>query len=528
MPSVRVPGFNPSTDELHFDNSFTFPFFVTIPGIGRVNLSQAYGLCGGMAYTVRDIFEARMSPPSTSSVPSMGSPLWNYIVRRLLDSLPPAMVARNIALSSPAMPDHDTWIARGRAWVMIMDEWPLVKADLDAGRPSPLGLIKVKSFNPIDVTGNHQVLAWGYDLNGDDLTLHLYDPNHHDEDVTLSLNIGNPTHTTPITYSSKGGGDGTIFMFFHTNYVFSDPSSIAAPRPAMQRFLLHTGTPIGEQDGAANFVAWPVADLDRDGTPDLYGIKARQTGTGTVEVHVLSGADEYRPFLLQTGTPIGQQDGSDNFDGWAVRDFNRDGVPELFCIKTRQTGTGNVEVHVLNGADNYQSFVLQTGIPIGGQDGSDNFDAWALGDFTGDGLPDLYGIKTRQTGTGNVEVHVLNGADNYQSFVLQTGIPIGEQDGSDNFGAWLLADLNRDGMPDLYGIKTKQTGTGKVEVHALGGAGAYQGFLLQVGTAIGEADGSNHFGGWALGDFNRDGVPELFGIKTSATGTGNVEVHILE
>ena len=92
----------------------------------------------------------------------------------------------------------------------------------------------------------------------------------------------------------------------------------------------------------------------------------------------------------------------------------------------------------------------------------------------------------------------------------------------------MLSDLNRDGMPDLYGIKTTSTGTGEVEAHVLGGAGAYQGFLLQVGIAIGEADGSTHFGGWALGDFNRDGSPDLYGIKTSATGTGSVEVHILE
>jgi hypothetical protein len=52
------------------------------------------------------------------------------------------------------------------------------------------------------------------------------------------------------------------------------------------RFLVHTGTPITEAD-AANF-AFAVGDFNRDGIPDVYCLKRTNTGTGTLEVHVLN------------------------------------------------------------------------------------------------------------------------------------------------------------------------------------------------------------------------------------------------
>ena len=65
-------------------------------------------------------------------------------------------------------------------------------------------------------------------------------------------------------------------------------------------------------------------------------------------------------FLLHTGTPIAQNDAAANFT-FAVGDYNRDGIPDLYCLKRTNTGTNRLEVHVLNGADNYQSFLLPTG-----------------------------------------------------------------------------------------------------------------------------------------------------------------------
>src|SRR6266849_3010242 len=172
-------------------------------------------------------------------------------------------------------------------------------------------------------------------------------------------------------------------------------------------FLMQTGTPLALND-AKNF-AWAVGDFDQDGIGDLYAIKVTNTGTGSVEVHVLSGADNFQSFLMQTGTPLALTDAK-NF-AWAVGDFDQDGIGDLYAIKVTNTGTGSVEVHVLIGADNFQSFLLQTGPPLALTDAK-NF-AWAVGDFDQDGIGDLYAIKVTNTGTGSVEAHVLSGADNF-------------------------------------------------------------------------------------------------------------------
>src|SRR5262249_20388250 len=160
------------------------------------------------------------------------------------------------------------------------------------------------------------------------------------------------------------------------------------------------------------------------------------TGTGRLEIHILSAASNYQSFLLQTGTPITVADAANFVFG--VGDFNRDGIPDVYCFKKTNTGTGRLEVHVLNGANNYQSFLLQTGTPIMQADAAANF-SFAVGDFNKDGTPDVYALKFRATGTLMLEAHVLHGAGNYASFLLQTGTPITQPDAA-NF-AFVLGDF---------------------------------------------------------------------------------------
>jgi hypothetical protein len=182
--------------------------------------------------------------------------------------------------------------------------------------------------------------------------------------------------------------------------------NVTLPQP-FQRFLLQIGTPITEADGAGNFGAWLAGNYD--GGAALIGIKVRGTGTGNVEVHVLSAASNYQQYVLQTGTPITEADGAGNYGAWAVGDVDGDGRADLIGIKVRNTDTGKVEAHVLSAASNYQQFVLQTGTPITEADGAGNYGAWPTGNYDGDGRADLIGIKVRNTGTGNVEVRVLDG-----------------------------------------------------------------------------------------------------------------------
>ena len=49
---------------------------------------------------------------------------------------------------------------------------------------------------------------------------------------------------------------------------------------------------------------------------------------------------------------------------FAIGDYTGTGRPDLFCVKKTDTGTGSIEVDVLSGASNYQQFILRTGTPL--------------------------------------------------------------------------------------------------------------------------------------------------------------------
>jgi hypothetical protein len=130
------------------------------------------GLCGGMVYTVRDLYQAGLLPPSDTVNPAEGTPLFNYIVARLTNSFDVDDVTQYLSWIQTS--DHDTAVfGRGIAWHEINEEWPKIKSDLDSGILSCLGLVRgqeppdVGLFTSIQDLGQcHQVLAWGYDLDG--------------------------------------------------------------------------------------------------------------------------------------------------------------------------------------------------------------------------------------------------------------------------------------------------------------------------------------------------------------------------
>jgi hypothetical protein len=232
MPERTVPGFLPSTSGFRFPNSFPrVPVRrIGIPGVVSVPIGDASnGLCGGMVFVARDLFEASRPPPPETTPPAEG-PLFDHLVRRLFDSFQlPLGPARYLRLMSPILPDGETWWSRlgvaphGRAWVMVREEWPKVRADIDAGHPSPLGLVRVKSHDPFDLKVNHQVLAYGYTLDGSALTLRLYDPNRPGrDDVTLSLDVSDPTRPTTVMSSPAGP---RVHAFFRVGYRAAPPPS---------------------------------------------------------------------------------------------------------------------------------------------------------------------------------------------------------------------------------------------------------------------------------------------------------------
>ena len=230
MARRAVPGFLPSTSGFHFNNSFPrVPLrSIGIPGVITIPIGDASdGLCGGMAFAARDYFEAGRPPPADTAPPGSG-PLYDYFVDRLFDSFSlPYGPLRYLELMNPHLPDGEPFLRRfglgphGRTWRMVREEWPKIRSDIDRRRPSPMGLVKVKSMDPMDLGMNHQVLAYGYEVTGDSLTLLLYDPNYADrDDVTISLPVGDPRKAIEVRQSPGGA---QIHAFFGVPYRPSDP-----------------------------------------------------------------------------------------------------------------------------------------------------------------------------------------------------------------------------------------------------------------------------------------------------------------
>ena len=236
--SVRVPGFLPSLYGLRFPNAFPPTPVLRVPGTGIGVGNAADGLCGGMTFMARDLFEHHLAPPPDVTPPPDG-PLFRYLVNRAITSfdLPAGPAKYELWMG---LPDHSSFFgAPGVVWRTLAREWPAVRADLDRGVPCPLGLIRTRSWNPMDLGRNHQVLAYGYDLragpDGGDagaaraLDVLVYDPNWPGrDDVAIRVVLTDPLEASTVAYMD---GDAPVRGFFRSAYRSADPSAVV-PGPA--------------------------------------------------------------------------------------------------------------------------------------------------------------------------------------------------------------------------------------------------------------------------------------------------------
>jgi hypothetical protein len=202
MSENEVPGFLPSRHGLHFANRYppgpTVKFGPLDPRLIGVG-DAAAGLCGGMVFTVRDLFEGGIAVPPDREPPANGSPRFKSIVRRQVQSLDwlrlPISFWFRSALGSS--------LGGGRPKSTFEREWPKIRREIDEGRLAMLGLIRVAGVNPFKMTGNHQVIAYGYAEDGRGVTLRLYDPNWPDNDsVTARLHLDEALRPTGLEQST--------------------------------------------------------------------------------------------------------------------------------------------------------------------------------------------------------------------------------------------------------------------------------------------------------------------------------------
>ncbi|HWH30212.1 MAG TPA: DUF3152 domain-containing protein [Mycobacteriales bacterium] len=190
---------------------------------------------------------------------------------------------------------------------------------------------------------------------------------------------------------------------------------VLAGSTGYQTFALRTTTALGP---TASW-AWQflVVDRNRDGVDDVVGV-LRHGGSGTTEVHVLDGASGLRRWQLRTTTALHRTDENWTF---GVDDVDVDGELDLLAF-AHAGGSGTTEVHVLSGATGFRSWLLHTPTALHRTSPT----RWTLttGDHDRDGRVDVYAID-RQGGSGRTEVHVLDGRHRFTRFSLHAASSLG-------------------------------------------------------------------------------------------------------
>ena len=186
MATNVVPGFLPSRHGLRFPNSW--PAHRAWVRLGPLRLpigNTARGLCGGMAFLARDRFERGLAVPLIDSTPAPGQPLFEEIVER-----------QNASFGSLFSVPLRFWLASAGSQAARDREtatraWPAIRRDIDAGRPSMVGLVRRAGWNPLALGLGHQVVAYRYEEAPRRVMLWIYDPNHPgDDDVAVWFEVG--------------------------------------------------------------------------------------------------------------------------------------------------------------------------------------------------------------------------------------------------------------------------------------------------------------------------------------------------
>jgi FG-GAP-like repeat len=321
------------------------------------------------------------------------------------------------------------------------------------------------------------------------------------------------------------------------SYYKGDPSGLATQISSFQSWyagcmattfgLLTLLPPVVTTFGCETDGTWTMGNYQGGGIPNLIFIKNNPSEKNyplssptqaNIEVHIASGPFSNPPGVVQgyqtrifemVTTFACESDGI-----WTMGNYDGDDILDLIFIKTSNTQSNMVEVHINSGSSNYQTRILDaaTNFPIS----LANYGTFLMADWNGDGYLDLIFIETSNTQSNMVEVHINSGApsSNYQTRMNDYATAFGYE--SD--GTWTMANYDGDSILDLIFIKTGNTQSGMVEVHINSGASNYQTPILNAVTNFPTSNATN--GTWVMPALS---LNPIF-IQTSNTTSGQVEV----
>ena len=252
-------GFDPMVHGFHFTNQFVNHIVLA----GRHEL-VTYGRCGGMSFAALDYYIRGTPAPQftpadfqPSAVPPDSHPLGAYLLQRQIGSMLTASAIKYVTLSLHA--DHKTWFFPGVWGWTWKDELPAVEQRLAQGSPVALGLLQSRNLDELSL--NHVVVAYGYDIGPDEHGLYIYDPNQPDKPDALRVSNGGG----PVRQDSGPQWRG----FFALDYVPQTPPPFGQPMANWTAPI-----PLGDDAGRVHRIA---AASNSDGRLEAFGVGLDQT-----------------------------------------------------------------------------------------------------------------------------------------------------------------------------------------------------------------------------------------------------------
>jgi hypothetical protein len=270
-------------------------------------------------------------------------------------------------------------------------------------------------------------------------------------------------------------GSNTVSVLLNTTATGATTPSFAA----QQTFA------VGTQPHAV-----AVGDFNGDGKPDLA---VANTGSDTVSVLLNTTAmgATTPSFAAQQTFAVGTAP-----DGVAVGDFNGDGKPDL-AVANSGSNTVSVLLDTTAMGATVPSFAVQQTFAVGM-----NPVSVAVGDINGDGKPDL-AVVNSGSNTVSVLLNTTTMGATTPSFAAQQTFSTGTQP-----SAVAIGDFNGDGLPDLAitnaGTSTMMGMTVSVLLNTTAMGATTPSFATQQTFATGVGPASV-----AVGDFNGDNTPDL-------------------
>jgi hypothetical protein len=338
------------------------------------------------------------------------------------------------------------------------------------------------------------------DLRGNGI-LDLVTNNSNTHTVSILLGNGDGTFQAPVEYpfninSSQVLALGDVNGDSHLDVVVGGSTTSVLLGNGDGTFQPAIITQFG---GALGQLAdFKLADVNGDGKLDLVAVNSLGS-QAVLSVALGNGDGTFRDPYAFSGVAF-------NPNSIAVGDFNGDGLPDA-AIASRETfcdseggscqTTGSVDVFLGSGGGLFGAPTHINPVPGAG--------SIAIGDFNGDGVPDLLTVNVTVDNHDGISVMFGNGDGTFKKPVTSTR-PQGA------LGSAVVADFNGDGILDMAAVSFP---TNTVQVFLGNGDGTFPAplsFAVDIGPT-----------GLAVGDFNGDGFPDL---ATANYGTGR-DVSVL-